>query len=296
MGAARAPVRARDGRATARLAGLIAAAALAAACGAAPAGAASTPSASGVSAHEGAVEATLTWSGSGEGLEPASGLSLAITRGGQQAYLAPVTSQACLTECGIERGDGGPLLVSDLEGNGQPNVIVELYTGGAHCCSVLQIFTYDTGVMAYRPIERNFGDPGARVADVAGDGHLELESADDRFAYEFAPYAYSGLPLQVWSLREGRLVDTTSSFPKALAADAARCFTGFVRARSQGYGNGLIAAWAADEYRLGRRALVSRTLAREAARGNLRSREHYGPAGAAFVAKLKRFLKSNGYG
>lgn len=289
----RADVHRRRARAARRVAALLAAAALAAgACVATPAVAGSS-----ASAHEGSIEATLSWSGGGgEASEPVSGLGLTITRGGQKAYAAPVASAACPEACGLERALGGPLLVRDLEGNGQPNVIVELYTGGAHCCTILQLFTYDPGVMTYRVTERDFGDPGARVADVAGDGRLELESADDRFAYEFAPFAFSGLPVQIWSLRGGRLVDTTRSFPKAIAADAARQLKGFDHERARGLGLGLIAAWAADEYLLGKRSLVARTLSREASRGNLRSHEHYGPSGGAFVAKLKRFLKSDRYG
>ena len=51
------------------------------------------------------------------------------------------------------------------------------------------------GTSTYRSVEQDFGDPGAVIADLAGDRRLEFESADDRFAYEFAPYAYSGLPL-----------------------------------------------------------------------------------------------------
>jgi hypothetical protein len=174
-------------------------------------------------------------------------------------------------------------------------VVLELQTGGAHCCTIVQVYSYDPGAMAFRAVERDFGDPAALLVDVAGDGRLELESADDRFAYEFAPYAYSGLPLQIWSVRAGRLVDTTRSFPRALAADAGRQLAGFVKLRGQGLGLGLIAAWAADQELLGHGALVRATLSREAGHGRLRSREHYGPSGASFVAKLMRFLRRSGY-
>ena len=223
-------------------------------------------------------------------------LRLTITRDGASAYDAEIASPNC-APCELEElaDSRSPVSVADLEGTGQPDVIVDLYTGGAHCCTILQIYSFDPGTMTYRPLEHDFGDPGARIADVAGDGHLELESADDRFAYEFTPYAYSGLPLQVWSVREGRLVDTTRSFRSALVADAAKWLKAFRQARREGTGNGVIAAWAADEELLGHGGLVKRTLAREASRGNLRSREHFGPSGHRFVVKLMRFLKRLGY-
>jgi hypothetical protein len=278
------------------LCALAAALALSASSATAALGAVSAPIEARLVASEASVEAALTWpKAAGEpGGGPLPGLRLTIMRAGRAAYERPLTSPAC-DPCGLE-GERRAVKVVALEGNGEPNVVVELATGGAHCCTIVQLFTYDPAAMTYRLFERDLGDPGALVTDVAGDGRLELESADDRFAYEFAPFAYSGLPLQIWSVRAGRLVDSTRSFPQALAADAARQLAGFRHTRHEGLGNGLIAAWAADEYLLGHRSLVGSTLAREAAHGNLRSREHYGPSGSAFVAKLKRYLKRSGYG
>jgi hypothetical protein len=249
-----------------------------------------------VTAGEGAVTATLSYGGTHEepGTGPVPGLRLTIDRAGVQFYDAPVSSRYCGSACGLEHFGGGPLLVRGLQA-GEQNVVVELNTGGAHCCTIAEVFSFDPGVMAYRSAEHDFGDPGAVLGDVAGDGSLEFRSADDRFAYEFAPFAYSGLPLRIFAFREGRFVDATRSFPAAVAADAAHQFKGFQATRRQGLGLGLIAAWAADEELLGRDALVRSTLAREARHGLLRSRERYAPSGHAFVAKLLRFLAGTGY-
>jgi hypothetical protein len=254
-----------------------------------------------VHAEEGGVAATLTYrEGTGAALGY-SGLHLTISRSGTSYYEAPVSSHYCATMCEPEQIGRGPdttspLAVADLEGDGVPSVMLELSTGGAHCCGVVQVFGYDPGVMAYRPIEHDFGDPGALLTDLAGNGELELESADDRFAYAFGPFVNSGLPLQVWEIREARFVNVTREFPHQIAANAAQQWHGFVAARREGLGNGLIAAWAADEELLGHRALVLSTLAREARRGNLRNRERSAPSGGAFVTALMRFLKRTGYG
>ncbi len=247
-----------------------------------------------VTASEGVVSARLSYTGSADGGTLVTGLRLTIERAGAKAYEAPVKSGRC-APCGLERFAGGPLVVRDLEGNGQPNVIVELYTGGAHCCTVFQVYSYDPGTMTYRLAERDFWDPGAKITDVAGNGSLQLLTADDRFAYAFAPFAYSGLPLQILAFRSGRFVDVTRSYPVAIAKDAARWLAAFRSERHLQLGNGLIAAWAADEELLGHDRLVRSTLSREASRGNLRSREGYGPSNASFVRALLRFLTRTGY-
>jgi hypothetical protein len=232
-------------------------------------------------------------------------LRLQISRpGAGVVYNAPVLSHFCLDGCvpaplGTGPSKTGPLTVADLEGDGQPDVVLELSTGGAHCCTVVQVFSFDPGVMAYRPVEQDFGDPGALLSTLAPAGGGKpgpvFRSADDRFAYAFTSFAFSGLPIQIWSFAGGRFKDVTRAYPKQIEADAGRQFKGFEANRRQGLGLGLLAAWAADEDMLGHRALVSRTLAREARMHRLRSREDAGPSGGAFVKRLGRFLKRNGY-
>ncbi len=250
-----------------------------------------------LSASEGVVAAALSYpDANGEsGTEALPGLKLEISRGGVQFYSQPVSSSHCVLGCGLESFGAGPLEVKDLEGSGEGDPVLELNTGGAHCCTIVQVFSFDPGVMAYRIVEHDFGDPGALLEDLAGDGRLEFESADDRFAYEFASYAGSGLPLEIWRFQEGRFVDDTAAFPSLIAADAARWLRVFIANRRSGHGLGPIAAWAADEYLLGHQALVKRTLAREARLHRLRNAEHVGVGGGAFIAKLERFLAKTGY-
>lgn len=250
-----------------------------------------------LSASEGVVAATLSYpDAAGEsGTEALPGLKLEISRGGTQFYSQPVSSSHCVLGCGLESISGSPFEVKDLEGNGEAEPVLELNTGGAHCCTIVQVFSFDPGVMAYRIVERDFGDPGAVLADLAGDGRLEFRSADDRFAYEFASYAGSALPLQIWRFQEGRFLDVTRSFPSLITADAARWLKVFLANRRSGHGLGPIAAWAADEYLLDEPLLVGRRLAREARLHRLRDAEHVGVGGSAFVTKLERFLKKSGY-
>jgi hypothetical protein len=251
-----------------------------------------------VSVEEGGVKAVFSYLEQASGDLPYADLRLQISRGGTVYYEAPVSSPRCPDGCvpdgigGAPKGNG-PLALADLEHNGQSSVVLGISTGGAHCCSVVQVFSWDPATMTYARAEHDFGDPGARLAEL--NFEPVLESADDRFAYVFAPYAWSALPLQVWRFGAGRFTNVTSAYPKAIGADAARLLEAFPAARREGEGNGIVAAWAADEYELGHGRLVRRVLAREAAAGRLRSREHYAPSGRAFVKALMHFLKRTGY-
>ncbi len=245
----------------------------------------------------GGVGAVLSYREGVGGPLPYFNLRLSITRGGASAYEAAVGSAGCASGCEPQALDvsalpQSPLALADLEGNGESDVVLGLRSGGAHCCTIVQVFLYDPGVMAYRVVEHDFGDPGARLSGIVSPLFV---SGDDRFAYTFAPYSGSAFPLALWQLRDGRFANVTRAHPAAIATDAARFLRGFRAGRARGEGLGAIAAWAADEELLGHDRLVRATLSREAAAGRLRSREHYGASGKAFVTALLRFLKRTGY-
>jgi hypothetical protein len=249
-------------------------------------------------ATRGAVTATFTYTGQ---FPSYSGLHLTIAQSGSVLYDQPVSSKACGTDCGpgATGTKASSVHVIDLDDIGQPNVVLDLYTGGAHCCSVEQVFTFDPGTMTYTKAERDFGDPGARIADLNHDGHFEFVTADDRFAYAFTDFAASGLPLQILTFSGSRFQDVTDSYPALIRKDATawlKAFKGMARGH---YADsvGVIAAWAADEYRLGRSASANRFLHQQAKAGHLKSAlAPNEPQGQKFVAALQRFLRRHGYG
>jgi hypothetical protein len=199
----------------------------------------------------------------------------------------------CGTSCWPDSYPGHAFLkVSDIQGNGSPDVILDLYSGGAHCCAILQVYRYDPGSGGYTIFQRDFGDPGVNLERLGGA--YEFLSADDRFAYAFAAFAFSGLPVQIWSLGAHGFVNVTRRFPALIAADAARQYHDYLANRKQGFGLGFIAAWAADEDLLGHGALVAKTLAAQNREGGLRSADGLAH-GSGFIASLQRFLAKYGY-
>ncbi|MGA2758025.1 MAG: hypothetical protein ABSF58_11785, partial [Solirubrobacteraceae bacterium] len=184
------------------------------------------------------------------------------------------------------------LTVADLGAGGSPDVILDLYSGGAHCCSILQVYRFEADRGTYSILQRDFGDPGASLVELGGS--RVFLSADDRFAYAFTSFAFSGLPVAIWQLRPQGFADVTRRFPARIATDAARQYGAYLANRSQGFGLGFIAAWAADEDLLGHATLVARTLSAAKGDGYLRSADGLASAGA-FIASLQRDLAKWGY-
>ena len=225
---------------------------------------------------------------------PYSALRLSITRDGMRLYDAPVSGPICGTDC----WPAGPnaLHVIDLGGSGEPDVLVDLYSGGEHCCYVDDIHVYRPTTHSYLTIGHIWGDPGYTLERLGGPRKQpELVSADDRFAYSFAAYAFSALPVQIWRLTGVRLLDVTRDYPAQIRPDAKRWWRSYYAARKTDFGLGFLAAWAADEYNLGAGARVDATLAQLRAAHELRSTPGFGPGGAGFTAHLDRFLRQTGY-
>ena len=248
-------------------------------------------------AQLGDVSATFTFTGSYPNY---TGLHLSIAQGTTVFYDQPVVSSVCGKYCapGSPSAKESSVRVLDLEHSGQPDVILDLYSGGAHCCSIEQVFSFDPGTMTYAMTQHDFGDPGEQVVDLGHNGRYEFLTADDRFAYEFTDYAASGLPIQILTFSGRHFVNVTRDYPKLIARDAARWLKAFNSMAKQHYLDsvGVVAAWVADEELLGHVRLVNRFLSRQVALGHLNSAlSPQEPGGAKFVAKLRRFLRTHGY-
>lgn len=188
------------------------------------------------------------------------------------------------------------LRVRDLDGDREPEVLVGLYTGGAHCCFVTAFYRYDSSGPLYARSEHDFGDAGFTLRDLDGDRVPELESADVAFAYAFTSFADSVFPSQIWRYRQGRLTDVTRSFPKLIAAEVDALWRGYRRARGEEGSDvrGTLAAWAGDMDLLGRGAEVWPKLEQARLRGDLDGPGPW-PAGKKYVSVLRAFLKDAGY-
>jgi hypothetical protein len=251
-------------------------------------------------AASGPVTATFTYSQNEE--TTYGDLHLVIQRAGVKVLDEPVQSVYCSDFCWPGAGNNDKAVrVADLDADGEPEVVLDLYTGGAHCCLVAQVLAYQPpagGAPAtYAKIEQNFADPAYTLVTRGPADFAEFRSVDWRFLYSLASYAGSSAPIQVWHFAGGHFVDVTRAFPARIRADSKRHFKRWRKyaKRTSPYNDpalGALAAWAGDEYLLGNGAKVQRELRTALKRGWLNGGF---TRGRGTIRALNKLLKDAGY-
>jgi hypothetical protein len=249
----------------------------------------------------GAVQATFTWAAAQYGNKDPH---LVVTRAGAPAFDgSPLPADS---PCAQSNGDAGctfaasgrrdaPLQVADLDADGEPEVVVDAYTGGAHCCALTEILRFNGAT--YAPFEASWGNIGYELKDLNGDGHPEFVTADDAFSYAFASFAGSFHPplvLDYDATAKGSFRDATRQFPALARKNMKDALHALKRARRGHYETlGAVSAYVADLYLLGRGREVRPYLQRARKRGDLR--DATGRAPKSFDRRLLAFLHKQGY-
>ena len=193
--------------------------------------------------------------------------------------------------------DSQSVFVLDLEADGEPEVVVNLFTGGASCCFYSLIWRFDgTRYQRHRMIPS--GSFAFEAQNIDKRGPLELITQDYRFAYRYGSNADTPRPVRILRFRAGKLIDVTRSFRRYPRNEAARLYRFFLELRKDKdvSTRGILAAYVADEYNAGRGAIGWRRLRAAYRRGDLDRRgPHTGKFGRAYVLDLRRFLVRTGY-
>ena len=196
-----------------------------------------------------------------------------LARDGKQVFAERVPLHPRLAPGTPVRGETRTFAVRDLDGDGEPEILLELDSAGAHCCAWTRVYRWDTRTGTYDPAAHFWGNASSRPTptDADADGRPELVSTDDRFAYDFNGYAGSVRPIQIWSYARGAFRDVTRQHPDLVRRDAARLWRLYVEDRRSlpGSARGLLPAWAAELYLLGEGARADRELQNAARRGYL---------------------------
>jgi hypothetical protein len=247
-------------------------------------------------ASQGDVTATLTYRGSYNNTRD---MMLTITKSGVVVSRGAVTAAMCASLCWSSSASGtasgSPVRVVRLEA-GSPDVVLGLFSGGAHCCFVDEIFVPSTSG-SYVKTELNLGDPGAMIEKLPGAKWPVVVTADDTFAYAFTDFAASGLPIKILQLSGHKMLNVTRLYPSQIRADARRLLGAFYQQKSDQYADsvGIIAAWTADEYLLGRAPEADQFLHQQAAAGHLNGLLTPSLKGTTFIGQLQKFLQREGY-
>lgn len=195
-----------------------------------------------------------------------------------------------------------------------PGVLVEGYTGGAHCCELPVLYAYDRSsgdyVKALDMTPNNyesslaFDNNGGFRPRLVGTRVL-LQSEDDHFAYTFGCYACTPMPMVLDDFNGGVLRSVTKKYPAIIEAEAAsflKSATLYAKGERSpslsGIGPfGALAAWVADECAVGHGANAwLRVLAFQRA-GELSNKTYYADSliKGSYVTQLHHFLLAGGY-
>lgn len=247
-----------------------------------------------VSASSGPVMATMTATGaaSGTSITDAVGLRVTIARSGIVAFDAAL--RPCRFGCAADDPTAArfaELKLQDLDGDGEPEVLLDLFWAGAHCCWYTQIYRYVDGRARYRTNVHIWGNFSYVLADLEHDGRQELVTRDNRFSYAFSSFADSRWPVRILRYRQGGMTIVTRQYASEIRRDATALWHEAMGREKTRSNQGVIAAWAADQCMLGRCTQAFTTIDRLSRTGRI----HGERTRVAYERRLRAFLARTGY-
>jgi hypothetical protein len=223
-----------------------------------------------------------------------------ITRDGAVLYDRPIRGRCdefCMaTDSALT---GRHIGFRDLDGVGEPEVIVDVHSGGTSCCVLVFAFGYDAASNTYRRARLETG-AGFVARDYDRDRVLELVGDDFRFRGLFTCGACGARPIRIWSYAGGEFGTVTTSFPGKIRAHARRMRRLYARARRSrdaAFVKGALTPYTADLCLLNRCNDGFRLVRAALRRGELARRSPFdvSPLGREYLRALKRYLRRTGY-
>ncbi len=233
---------------------------------------------------EGPVKAVLSYERA-ETIPRFRNVRLKIFQNGRSVFHAVVPRDRVDDQVLAEQSDTA-FQVRDLDQDGQPEVIVDFFTGGMHCCTYSQIYRFDAALGTYQVMQHKWGNSFYQLVDLDQDGSPEFKSRDDRFTGQFTSYVASAKPLQIWRYEQGKMVDHTRAYTTQLEASALQHLVMLQRVvQHNGNAQGVIAAYLADRHALNQ-GKDGWQLVEKLYQGDDRDQ---------FFSQVRQFLRKTGY-
>jgi hypothetical protein len=187
----------------------------------------------------------------------------------------------------------------DLNGDGEPEPVVDLFTGGASCCVLVLAYGYDATANTYRRAALDTGG-GFVARDLDKDGVIELVGDDFRFRGLFTCGACGPRPIRIWHWGLRRFEVVTTDFPGKIRERAGRMRRFYERVRPRdeaAFVKGALTPLAADLCLLDRCGRGFRIVRAAIRRGELDRRSAFdvSPLRGNYLRALKRFLRRTHY-
>ena len=103
----------------------------------------------------------------------------------------------------------------DLNNDGNKEILIEMYSGGAHCCTSLYLGKFINDKFMFMDTVF-WGNSYYSVEDLNKDGKLEINGSSDMFAYAFTNYAETKFPLLIYSFNGSKFVNVTSDYKEII--------------------------------------------------------------------------------
>ena len=223
-----------------------------------------------------------------------------VTRGGVVLYDEAV-GEPCDQFCSPTEGalTHDHVGLRDLNGDGEPEAVVDLFTGGASCCVLVLAYGYDATANTYRRAALDTGG-GFVARDLDRDGLIELVGDDFRFRGLFTCGACGPRPVRIWHWGLRRFEVVTTDFPAKIRQHARRMRRFYARVRHRNeaaFVKGALTPLAADLCLLDQCGRGFRVVRAAIRRGELNRRSVFdvSPLGTNYLRALKRFLRRTGY-
>ena len=211
-------------------------------------------------------------------------MHLTVTRDGATTFDGDPFAGGDCSEggCSLAPLGGNPLRVVDLDGDGSPEVLLDSFTGGAHCCQLTQILRAGAaGATCARSATGPI--PATSSKDLDEDGPPEFVTCGRRVRLPVRRLRLLALPVKILDWRAGTFRNRTRAFPRTVRADLASLRKSLRDLQRRHLPTrGAIAAITADLYSLGRAKDARAYLAGA-------------PGGRAFHARVLKFLHRYGY-
>jgi len=232
---------------------------------------------------EGAVSATFSYTANKDRTQYRN-LKVVISRAGAPVLTTTLPKYKDFWPGGAI--DNSSVDVSDLDADGEPEVTVKLYSGGANCCLGSIIYRYRAATNDYAGKFTDFGRYGFTVRELNRTAPPELVTADIRFSGAFGTVtAEQRAPVRILQYSKGRLVNVTRSHPASLRKDLAELRKDYPRyVKAKANRRGILACIAADQLMLNDSAGAARTFKRVEV-----------IYGREFGKRLRLFLARRGY-
>ena len=134
-------------------------------------------------------------------LKPFQDMDIVITRapGAKEQRLAIVQKGKPIYQSTAKENEGAVKWVihsigNDLDGDGQPDLHVSSFSGGAHCCTTHYVIKLKPKAVAKLAVYPANNVGGGDFLEIPGRKTPIMVTADDSSAYGFAPYANSYFP------------------------------------------------------------------------------------------------------